>query len=121
MNLVAAARTEGMLQAVSAISKNAAATAATRLGTVFVIRQNLLRCACVSLSILRKKSSENEWFISRSFLGISANSVETTSRSAVLSLFSAIIVLPFRIAAHEEAFSHAPAFALRLTPCSSAT
>lgn len=28
MNLVAAARTEGMLQAVSAISKNAAATAA---------------------------------------------------------------------------------------------
>lgn len=60
-------------------------------GTVLVILQNLLCSAFVSLSILRRKSSENVCGFFASCKMASESSLETASRSALLKLFSAII------------------------------
>ena len=91
MNPTTAARTDGMLQAVSVIIKSEAMITAILFGTVLVILQNLLCSAFVSLSILRRKSSENVCGFFASCKMASESSLETASRSALLKLFSAII------------------------------
>lgn len=95
--------TGGKLQAVRRAIRMEAKIIAARLDTVFVILQNLF-CPClVSLSILHRKLSENTYDISLSCIGIFENSRDTPSRSAILKLFS-IIIINFPEYLHIEQF-----------------